>query len=429
MSSPGFRTSTLFPFTPWGLTVLGVAGGVLILGAARMELATLIWGSSFVLLALYALAGSHATCLLLRRRLRRRPAPLDFRLPAGGLFPGTASQAEIDSELPRAGAPGFQLWFAAALSWSERPPLRLAALLSPGRKSSTVSFRAPPRGLYRGDSAALVVRDVLGFTRAEIAVPLAEQLRVFPSVLSGGGPVIPPGSGGEEPPHAEERRASDDLLEVRKYYPGDDLRRVHWKLYAHMQQLFLRTGENVPPPESRFLAVLDLSPSPWLPVSERPEVLDGLLEACVSDLLALLARGLRVQLGATDRPELVCLAPERPEALLGLCSELRWSETLALELPRTGRREVLLYSTAGSPRQRQLLRACALRHWGVHLFVKQLPEPAPPGGSPLRRWFLKETGPPPRRPAERLLRERYRQALEESESGRGRMRNLHVARI
>ena len=65
------------------------------------------------------------------------------------------------------------------------------------------------------------------------------------------------------------RRRSEELLEARKYYPGDDVRRLNWKVFAHLDELFLRIGEEVPPPESRILFVLDTTANPLRPARGR----------------------------------------------------------------------------------------------------------------------------------------------------------------
>jgi uncharacterized protein (DUF58 family) len=353
----------------------------------------------------------------------------------GRLFPGDAAAAEVASDLPRILVPGFQLWLSVCLRFHECPPLRLALPLRPGARRDSLEFRAPSRGLYRTETVSLVARDVLGFTRLETVVPLSEQLRVWPSVapreLS-----IPHGNGGEVPLTRRDRRPSEELLEVRKYYPGDDPRRVHWKLFAHVQELFLRMGEQSPPPEFRFLAILDLSPPPWLPRSVSSELLDGLIEACASGLFGLLSSGFQAQLAVTDRQRVVPATLERADRLLALCAELWWDPRLELRLPHSGRRDVLLYSVPGSPLQDALLKACASRGWDVHLFLKELPAAR---GAPwtLGRVFLRDPDTAPvrlgpsgetrRRNTE--LRRRYRQSLEESAARLGRRRSVHVARV
>ena len=46
----------IFPFTGFGLLYLVLALGVLAAGILRMELATLLWSSAFLLLACYSLS-------------------------------------------------------------------------------------------------------------------------------------------------------------------------------------------------------------------------------------------------------------------------------------------------------------------------------------------------------------------------------------
>jgi uncharacterized protein (DUF58 family) len=41
---------------------------------------------------------------------------------------------------------------------------------------------------------------------------------------------------------------SDELIEARPYHPGDDTRRINWNAYAHSEILFVRIGEETPPP-------------------------------------------------------------------------------------------------------------------------------------------------------------------------------------
>ena len=66
VSSPGPRGSSvlLFPLTVRGLLILALAAGLLAAGIARADLAGLFWGSSFLLVTIYALAAGHLLRLL-----------------------------------------------------------------------------------------------------------------------------------------------------------------------------------------------------------------------------------------------------------------------------------------------------------------------------------------------------------------------------
>ncbi len=47
-------------------------------------------------------------------------------------------------------------------------------------------------------------------------------------------------------------RRNDELYDTRPYFPGDDTRKINWKLYAHTQELNIRQGDFSPPPEDFF---------------------------------------------------------------------------------------------------------------------------------------------------------------------------------
>lgn len=45
---------------------------------------------------------------------------------------------------------------------------------------------------------------------------------------------------------------SEDLYENRNYIPGDDPRKINWKIYSHTGVLALREGELLPPPNTEY---------------------------------------------------------------------------------------------------------------------------------------------------------------------------------
>lgn len=47
-------------------------------------------------------------------------------------------------------------------------------------------------------------------------------------------------------------KRSDELYENRPYVPGDDIRKINWKLYAHTNELSINQGDFMPPPQKLF---------------------------------------------------------------------------------------------------------------------------------------------------------------------------------
>ncbi|HVP19609.1 MAG TPA: hypothetical protein VMU36_11470, partial [Spirochaetia bacterium] len=202
----------VLPFSPRGLALSAIAAVLLAVGLARADLASLFWGASFLLYTVYALAASHICMLLLRRTRRAVPDFLTVILPASGLSPDDSGEALVSARLPRLLAPGFVVWFSLPLSWHERSETSIACRLSSGRRDRRIPFLAARRGTYRSSSAALEVRDVLGFTANRLSVPLAETLTVYPTVTSGQSWRFL--TEGEDPAAVTRpRRRSEELLE------------------------------------------------------------------------------------------------------------------------------------------------------------------------------------------------------------------------
>ncbi len=47
-------------------------------------------------------------------------------------------------------------------------------------------------------------------------------------------------------------KRNDELYDVRPYTPGDDTRKINWKLFAHTEELSIKQGDFVPPPQKFF---------------------------------------------------------------------------------------------------------------------------------------------------------------------------------
>jgi hypothetical protein len=156
------------------------------------------------------------------------------------------------------------------------------------------------RGAYYAPREFLTVRDAFGFFSAERAVAAEEgpriiaipEAREFPIVLE-------PRAGGEARREEPRFDHSDELTESRKYVPGDDPRRINWKLFGHSGELFVREGDPEPPPRSRCTVLLDASVDPALyPGESGGRAVDGLASLALGLVSALRAAGLECGYGA-----------------------------------------------------------------------------------------------------------------------------------
>ncbi|MBN2553144.1 MAG: DUF58 domain-containing protein [Spirochaetales bacterium] len=361
----------IFSFTRWGLLFCLLSLTILAVGLLRMELAAILWGGAFALLAAYALLANRIMRAVLRRHFDKIPDPVDFTLPPEGVFPAAAASAQISVELPRFRAPGIRIDFEISLHWPGRDPLQVSSDLHGGRNCRSIELIPRYRGCYRSRQARVVVSDALGFTRRALCFDLAEGLRVYPSVQPRAPMRAPRMEDGREENRRRHRR-SEELLEVRKYFPGDDIRKVHWKVFAHTSELFLRIGEETPPPESRFLVILDSAPTAALPEAVEADYLDILVERCAAAVLEMLGRGFQVFFALCDAPKPREITPEKQRQLLAELAGVWWSDRYTLSLPRRDPYQVFLFSSPGSANLPRLFADLERRGAGVKLLFPQL---------------------------------------------------------
>ncbi len=411
----------IFPFSMRGLLLFLLAAGLLAAGLARADLALLFWGASFLLYTLYAILASHVTMLLLTRRRRAEPDFLTVILPQSGMNPGEEGDAHVSARLPRILAPGFLVRFSLPLSWHDRSFESITCGLGAGETERPLRFRAEARGMYRSNEAILEARDLLGFTANRMGVPLAGSLTVHPAVERERSWRIL--AEGEAPSvTTTRRRRSEELLEVRKYYPGDDARRLNWKVFAHSRELFLRVGEETPPPESRILFVLDTSENPLIPRHLRGDYLDALVDSCASAMDALLSDRTAVLLCRPGARDCRQYSQEKRDELLTALADQWWAdEPWQPALPPLPRLHAAVFSSPGSPGLASVLAQIRDRGWSTSLFIKA---PPGPGKAPQLHFrellFLTERE---RKPASPATLARARVAFEQCpDSGPGHVR-------
>ena len=142
----------------------------------------------------------------------------------------------------------------------------VASLSLTGNSGSAVEIpcAAVPRGLYRLRRITVTMSDLLSLFAVVLDCPIPDTaaatvplLRVLPTATHVGHVPVPPGFAAGTPGAGSSWDRSDELIEARPYHPGDDTRRIHWKAYAHSEALFVRIGEEVPPPALSADIVVD----------------------------------------------------------------------------------------------------------------------------------------------------------------------------
>jgi uncharacterized protein (DUF58 family) len=229
----------------------------------------------------------------------------------------------------------------------QRLPARLAtesrhvvgAAVSMQRVTLARPLHRTPRGDYRIPPASVAFTDLFGLTRVAIAQAAEARLRVLPRLSPVALPAAPRTIAPQEGALSVLRRApTEDWFRIREYLPGDDTRRIHWKLSVKLGHLQVRQPETVPVVRRRVRLVLDnYLPSAHAQGEEVDlvlgDVLDRLVELWASLARALAERGESVQLavatGDGARPtETLELTRGAQPRLLELGSRVQWqSET------------------------------------------------------------------------------------------------------
>ncbi|HZQ84352.1 MAG TPA: DUF58 domain-containing protein [Acidimicrobiales bacterium] len=173
----------------------------------------------------------------------------------------------------------------------------LLSPLAPG-ETAHAAYRLPTdeRGVFDLGPLQLIFGDPLGVAARSVVAADATKLTVYPRVDT----IIPmPRTLGYDPQAGADQpnalgRTGEDFYALRPYELGDDLRRVHWKSSAKVDDLMIRQDEM--PWEGRTTVVLDLRRGVHTPAS-----LELAVSAAASIVSAAWRRKGQLRLITTDR--------------------------------------------------------------------------------------------------------------------------------
>jgi hypothetical protein len=279
------------------LTALAFAAGAL-----RKELALTLVGGIFLAVLVYALLGT----LLLWGLHRKRAYRLSSRILSRNIAAGEVGEVLLDREKAGMGRffriPGILIRYEIRLQTRDGREIRY--LFDPDTlKNDPSPFPAPERGAYYDYHDRFFIGDILGLFHFYLPIPRqnSPRLLVLPKAAVEVIPVYVQ-SGGDARRQQVHYQRTDNLIDHRPYVPGDDPRRINWKLYGHgpSNELFVREGEPEPPPHSRLLILVETlaDPSLYSPATGRRGV-DLLCENALAAALEYESRDMDVSLGYT----------------------------------------------------------------------------------------------------------------------------------
>ena len=236
-------------------TVMGAL--LLISGLLRGELLSAVCGGLLTLYAGFAAAAVAVTALCWK-------SEEPDLAPEGSNFTVTparskTAQSESAKAFPHC-VPGTATFYTIEFSLSPEPTAETAARLSIPLQGIQTKYH--PKNLTRGryfyKRQYLNIRDFAGFFAAAYTQPPC--LSVPYIVVQ---PVLPPNKALF--PDLRSRAVNDlpsqerthELYESRPYFPGDDPRKIHWKLYAHTNMLSIKLGAFEPPPVKRLTIYIE----------------------------------------------------------------------------------------------------------------------------------------------------------------------------
>ena len=283
-------------------TVMGAL--LLISGLLRGELLSTVCGGLLTLYAGFAAAAVAVTALCWKSE---EP---DITSDGSGFTVTPARSKTAQSESAKTFppcVPGTATFYTIEFSLSPEPTAETAARLCIPLQGMRTEYHPEnlTRGRYFYKRQYLNIRDFAGFFAAAYTQPpclsvpyivvqpaLSPQKAVFPDLRSRTVNDLP----------SQER--THELYESRPYFPGDDPRKIHWKLYAHTNTLSIKLGAFEPPPVKRLTIYIE--EPVCLKKKERAwvaSIFDAFIGRLSGVIIELLNAGIQCSLLLYDYPQ------------------------------------------------------------------------------------------------------------------------------
>jgi hypothetical protein len=290
-----------------GIFILIIAILAILLGSIRNELTLSLVGAVFLTVLFYSFLAVLTTALI----HRNKTASISVRIVPKQTSVGKTSDAIFSylegGKLAAKGKmpsfirlPGILIRYQIKLQ--TRDGRQIVHIFDPDFLIDNISsFLVEKRGAYYSIYDELMVLDALGFFKAGFRISQDNTPRLLASPLPTENKLsIKALSGGTEQRQNTHYIKTDELIDHRPYIPGDDPRRINWKLYGHARDLFVREGEPEPPPHSRLLILIDTQTDRILFTAESArQAVDRLCENAMEVVLDYSDQGMSIFIGYT----------------------------------------------------------------------------------------------------------------------------------
>jgi hypothetical protein len=307
-----------------GIFILLIIALAFTAGVFRQELALVLAGAVFLAVWTYCLLMTLVLALLHNRRARR----VSIRISPHEIAAGESAEAVYSGEK------NFQLpgiLVRCRLLLVTKDGRRIEHDFNPA-DSAPHCFTAKKRGAYFSPYNELAVFDTLGMFRFAFRLPAENGALLLAAPHAENEPLPVNARAGEsklKPEFSFQR--TDNLINHRPYIPGDDPRRINWKLYGHGGGLFVREGEREPPPQSNIIVIIDTEYDPLLYNARAARHgIDVLCENALAAAIACTESGMNMLIGYTAGNA----APAKPVSSIlsarEIAAALAWPAALPL---------------------------------------------------------------------------------------------------
>ncbi len=300
--------SLYFPVTSHGVVYLLGAAGLVTIGLYRGEMGSALAGLLLLSYALVSLFGCLVAIPFWRKAQLRleQSLPGRFSLAVSGLPPRIIRYfcgARLSIHFLRAQDPRADTAWRLDLPISEETTPFIPA--------------SPGRGVYLPRVTFLALHDFASFFAFRLYAPARNSVErvIYPAIPEAHAARGLVSGGSERHTGKSTFERSENLYETRTYLPGDDPRKINWKVYAHSGSLSVREGELLPPPAAELYCILSTN-SPKRPGSALRPAFSALANRTAAYLEEHLEKNktlILILTGVSGEPEYLRIEPGNPD--------------------------------------------------------------------------------------------------------------------